>query len=92
MTTHKVSEDGIVNHLLSTYDNFYADLSGMSGYNALNRDKVYAKKFLIKNASKLLYGTDNFQLGLKQLLDSLNLSVDVYNRIYKENALNLVQN
>lgn len=86
-----VTEDGIVDHLLSEYDNFYADISGESGFNALNRDTGYAKKFLSKHYRKILYGTDNFELGLQPLLESLSLSSKAYEHIYSGNALSIVE-
>ncbi|RMH71962.1 MAG: hypothetical protein D6675_05450 [Gemmatimonadetes bacterium] len=88
--TGHIDQEGIICYLLTTYDNLYADLSGGSGYYALTRDPTFARTFLIRYATKLLYGTDNYQLGLKSFLDSLDLPANVYDRIYHQNAKQLI--
>jgi predicted TIM-barrel fold metal-dependent hydrolase len=82
-------EGGIICRLLSEYDNLYADISGPSGYTALARDPAFAKRFLTEYRNKILYGTDNFFMGLRPFLDSLKLSMECYRRIYGENAMGL---
>lgn len=89
----RVTGEGITCRLLSEHDNLYADLSGRSGFNALARDIPFARRFLSKYRHKILYGTDNLHhLGLKRLLDSLNLSEEISRSIYRENAERLVAN
>jgi hypothetical protein len=52
---NKIKDKGILCKLLSEYKNFYVDISGMSGYNAIDRDKDFTKKFLEKFSDKILY-------------------------------------
>ncbi|MGA2192857.1 MAG: amidohydrolase family protein [Nitrospirota bacterium] len=85
-----VTGEGITCRLLSQYGNLYADISAHSGYNALARDRGFARRFLSKYNRKILYGTDNYFLGLKNVLDSLGLPKDAYRRIYGENAAELI--
>jgi len=87
-----IVEKGIISILLEEYDNFFIDLSAGSGYNALTRDPDFTKRFLNKYYNKILYGTDNFSLGLKEFLDSLKLSKNKYKMIYGdgENAYNIL--
>lgn len=86
-----VASKGILWDLLEKYDNFYADLSGGSGFYALHRDRENAKQFLNKYYDKILYGTDNFNLGLDTLLDSLKLPHYKLQRIYGLNAQNILE-
>ena len=85
-----ITEEGITCKLLSKYKNLYADISGPSGYNAIARDKTFAKRFLTQNRKKILYGTDNYEIGLKKLLAGLALSKKTYSHIYCENAFNIL--
>ncbi|MBN2289764.1 MAG: hypothetical protein JXQ83_10565 [Candidatus Glassbacteria bacterium] len=85
-----VAGDGPVAGLLERYDNLYADLSGNSGFNALNRDHGYAARFLARFSHKILFGTDNFQLGLPELLESLKLAPAELDKIYGVNAVGLL--
>jgi predicted TIM-barrel fold metal-dependent hydrolase len=85
----RVVAGGITVKLMDEYDNLSADLSGYSGYRALTRDPEFARQFIIRHSGKLLYGTDNFFLGLKPFLESLKLPEGAARRIYGENALRL---
>ena len=78
--------EGIICRLLSQYENLYADISGFSGYNALTRDPKFTRYFISKYTNKILFGTDNQSLGLREFLDSLGLPVNTYRLIYGENA------
>ncbi|MGW8314433.1 MAG: amidohydrolase family protein [Bacteroidales bacterium] len=77
---------GVIDRLLEQYDNLFCDISGHSGFNALNRDKEKAKIFLQKHTSKVLYGTDNTRLPLMDLLHSFRLGNDIMDRILYRNA------
>ena len=44
--------------LLREHPNLYADMSGHVVVNVLNRDRKYAREFIIRNSDKLLFGTD----------------------------------
>ena len=48
----KFKSFGIIDALLENYDNFYCDISGKSGFNALNRDIDQTKIFLQKHFKK----------------------------------------
>jgi predicted TIM-barrel fold metal-dependent hydrolase len=83
--------EGITCRLLSQYENLYADLSGGSGINALTRDPKFAKYFISKYEHKILYGTDNFSIGLREFLDGLKLPEKTYKLIYGDNAVRLIK-
>lgn len=82
----EISEFGIIDSLLEKYDNFYCDISGTSGYNALNRDRDQSRVFLQKHALKVLFGTDNTRFPLEQLLESMNLGKETLENIFHRNA------
>lgn len=82
----KIKQFGIIDRLLEQYDNFYCDISGKSGYNALTRDPEKAKTFLEKHHSKLLFGTDNTGYDFDAMLASYRLPVDKMQNIYHKNA------
>lgn len=85
-----VENAGAVDRLLRDYPNLWADLSGRSAYNALARDPAFARNFLRRHAGKLLYGTDNFQLGLRGFLERAELPTAARRRIFHDNAAALV--
>ena len=90
-----VKSGGKVEYLLQTYDNVYADLSAGSGENALSRDPEYAKGFLERNSSKLLFGTDllrkSQKIEIHNILERMNLSEKAYERIFYKNAERLLK-
>ena len=53
-----VGEPGPIDRWLSEYPNLYGDLSAGSGYNALARDRDFAREFLRRHREKLLFGSD----------------------------------
>ncbi|MGM0648242.1 MAG: amidohydrolase family protein [Bacteroidota bacterium] len=81
-----IKKKGVSVRLLEEYDNLVADISGNSGYNALNRDREFSQWFLERFSHKLLYGTDNYMLRQRELLDSFHLPDDKYKMIMGENA------
>ena len=92
LTSHPkgpIKGEGIICRLLSQYDNLYADISGPSGKNALQRDPKFAQNFLHQFEKKILFGTDNCSIRLREFLDSLKLSKKTYRLIYGENALKI---
>ncbi|MFH1007972.1 MAG: amidohydrolase family protein [Candidatus Latescibacterota bacterium] len=85
-----VRKPGRVDYLMEHHPNLWADLSAMSGYNALARDRDYAKRFVEKHHRKLLFGTDYF-VGNKEayiigLLGGMGLSASIKKRIFRKNA------
>lgn len=85
-----VDHFGIIDRLLSTYDNFYCDVSGKSGFNALTRDREKAKLFLEKHDRKILFGTDNTGLDFEGLIESFQLPEEKMKKIFYENADSLI--
>lgn len=85
----KIRRPGIICRLLREYDNLFADISGRSGYGALVRDRIFARRFLSEHTGKLLYGSDNFFAGQRDFLNSLKLAPETYRRIYHDNAAEL---
>ena len=96
-----VQEEGSVPRLLRTYPNLYADISAMSGYNALTRDEPFGIRFLNEFQDKLLFGTDicfadeEGQLGhlglLRGLVGAGELSQEAFDKIASANALGLLK-
>jgi len=82
--------EGIVWRLLTDYPNLYADISALSGLNALTRDPLNARKFLSLFKDRILYGTDNFMRELGDFIHSLGLSQEAYKNIFGENASRLI--
>jgi Predicted metal-dependent hydrolase of the TIM-barrel fold len=86
----KVVAGGKLIEMMRLYPNLYCDLSARSGYNALSRDHEYAVKFLLEFQDRIMFGRDNFDDDLRQLLNRLGLPADVLAKIYSGNALRLV--
>jgi len=97
-----VKPNGLVDKILSENENVYADISATSGFNALNRDKEYAKFFLEKHRDKILFETDfpgidfrGGQYGVNglhlSLLESLGLKDQTLERIVFKNAEKLLK-
>lgn len=76
--------------MLEKHENFYCDLSGYSGYNALSRDLNATKEFMETLSSKLLFGTDNMNMGLHTLVNDLDLQSDLKDQIMFKNALRIL--
>ncbi len=53
-----VAAGGLTDRYLSDYPNMYGDLSAGSGLNALTRDEDFTRDFLVRQANKLLFGSD----------------------------------
>ena len=88
--TGDVAPGGALDRLLGKYPNLYADLSAGSGHNAIRRDLVFGHEFLIRNADKIMFGTD--YLAEKQVVKQFNLfreidlPEDVQAKIFRNNA------
>jgi len=101
-----VKEEGVVPKLMRRYPNLYGDLSAYSGFNALNRDRDYAVRFLNEFQDRLLFGTDvcvpdgkhictpdGKSLLAQLLLDfrrEKTISEKVFQKIARENAIKLL--
>ena len=85
--------DGSCERLLKTYTNLYADISCTTGRSIIGQDKKFAKEFFIRNADKLLFGSDSGYWSLRAtgggefaLIDELSLPADVEDKICRKNA------
>jgi uncharacterized protein len=85
--------DGTCDRLLQTYPNLYTDISCTVGRSAIGRDKKFAREFFIRNADKLLFGTDSgwWSVGKKpapefSLIYELHLPAEVVDKICRGNA------
>lgn len=89
-------QNGACDRQLQEHPNLYADMSGAVVMNVLNRDRKYAREFLIRNQDKLLWATDegwwSFADKDRQmnqhytLLEELDLPDEVRHKIYRGNA------
>lgn len=91
----KTTPGGAVERLIQEYPNMYGDLSAGSGANAITRDMDFGRKFLIRNADKLLFGTDTYAMDANlphfKLFKTLDLPKKVSAKICRENALKILQ-
>ena len=89
--------NGACDRQLQEHPNLYADMSGQVVVNVLNRDRKYAREFLIRNQDKILWATDegwwSFGNADRQMnqhytfLEELDLPDDVRRKIYRDNAI-----
>ncbi len=89
-------QNGSCDRQLQEHPNFYADMSGVVVMNELNRDRKYAREFLIRNQDKILWATDegwwSFMDKGRQMrqhytfLEELDLPDEVREKIYRGNA------
>jgi predicted TIM-barrel fold metal-dependent hydrolase len=86
-----VIKGGRLPELLRKYPNINCDMSGGSGLFALQRDTVFAKEFFDEFRDRLLFGRDCFSGDLQSFIDSLNLSDEILDKIYAENAERLIK-
>jgi len=56
--TEPPTPGGLTDRWLTTYPNFYADLSAGSGLNACERDTVFYSEFILRHEKRLIFGTD----------------------------------
>jgi predicted TIM-barrel fold metal-dependent hydrolase len=89
-------QNGACDRQLQEHPNLYADMSGTVVMSVLNRDRKYAREFLIRNQDKLLWATDegwwSFADKDRQmnqhytLLEELDLPDEVRQKIYRGNS------
>ena len=95
---YPVRAEGVLPRLFRQYPNLHGDLSAGSGHNALARDPDHGVKFLEEFQDRLLFGMDiccpgrepplpGFLTGLR---DSGKISEAIFNKIARENALELL--
>ena len=88
--------NGTCDRQLQEHPNLYADMSGHVVISVLNRDRKYAREFLIRNQDKILWATDegwwSFNKKESQMnqhytfLEELDLPDEVRQKIYRGNA------
>jgi hypothetical protein len=88
--------NGACDRQLQEHPNLYADMSGHVVVDVLNRDRKYAREFLIRNQDKILWATDEgwWSFGNKDrqmnrhytFLEELDLPDEVRHKIYRGNA------
>jgi uncharacterized protein len=85
--------DGTCDRLLQKFPNLYADISCTVSRSIIGRDKEFARAFFIRNADKLLFGTDSgwWSFGKQpvpefSLIDDLHLPAEVVDKICRGNA------
>jgi len=81
---------------LQEHPNLYADMSGAVVVQVLNRDRKYAREFIIRNQDKILWATDEgwWSFGNKDrqmnqhytFFEELDLPDEVRHKIYRDNA------
>jgi len=89
--------NGTCDRQLQEHPNLYADMSGAVVIDVLNRDRAYAREFLIRNQDKILWATDegwwSFSNREKHahrhytFLEELDLPDEVRRKIYRENSI-----
>jgi len=76
--------------LLRKYPNLYCDISANSGFNALNRDHVFAQEFIDEFQDKVIYARDLFGNQHQEFINTLNLPQKTLEKIFAKNAQGLI--
>jgi len=89
-----VQPGGAIDGLMDRFPNLYGDLSS-SGAHAMLRDRDFGKKFLIRRADRLLFGTDYYDLTQPEfpqfdLFEEFQLPEEVRRKIARGNAERLL--
>lgn len=89
--------DGSCDRQLQEHPNLYADLSGRAVMGFMNKDRAYAREFIIRHQDKILWATDEGWWSLsdkeKQMkehytfLEELDLPDDILRKLYRENSI-----
>jgi predicted TIM-barrel fold metal-dependent hydrolase len=92
--TGPVKPGGALDRLFDACPNLWGDLSAGSGAGAIARDRAFGRAFLIRRASRLLFGTDYLKPGQVvpqfELLASFELPAELRRAIERENATRLL--
>jgi predicted TIM-barrel fold metal-dependent hydrolase len=85
-----VAPGGAIDRLMDKYPNLYGEFSAGSGANSITRDLEFGRKFIIRRADRLLFGTDYLAVGQEisqfELFESMDLPAEVKTKLYRENA------
>lgn len=97
---YPLDEEGAVPRLMRQYPNLCGDLSAGSGCNALTRDPEYAVKFMTEFQDRLFFGLDicsppagipKLAAFLTGMRDSGKISLEIFNKIARGNAVRLLE-
>jgi len=96
-----LKREGSLQRLLREYPNLYADISAISGFNAISRDREYGVHFLKEFQDRILFGTDVCFADeegkmphlsfLKNLLSTKQISKSIFRKITCDNALTIMK-
>lgn len=87
--------DGSCDRMLQDYPNLYTEPSGGVMAALLNRDRGYTREFLIRNADKVMFGSDAGWWSIKDasaeelqfsIFEEIDLPDEVRTKIYRTNA------
>ena len=85
-----VTPGGAIDALMDRFPNIYGDLSAGSGVNAIARDMVFGREFVIRRADRLLFGTDYLAPEQKvaqfSLYHEMGLPEEVRAAVFRDNA------
>ncbi len=88
--TGPLAPGGSIDRLLARYPDLHADLSAGSGLNAFKRDLGYAREFVLKHRTKLIFGTDRFvKEEYPEMIDifrGMSLPHEVEHAVFRGNA------
>lgn len=91
----RITPGGAIDRLMDRYENLYADLSGMSGYNAMTRDPEFTPGFIERRWRRLLFGTDvcyaNERLPIIEWMRTTPMDEGVRQAISEDNAGKLLK-
>ncbi|MCD4824067.1 MAG: amidohydrolase family protein [Phycisphaerae bacterium] len=82
---------GAVTELLRKYENLHCDLSAGSGCNGLARDIEHAKEFVTEFQDRILFGRDYFDRAQLDVLEKLDLSDEIMDKVMHRNAEKLLE-
>lgn len=89
-----VAPGGAIDRLMAKYPNIYGEFSAGSGANAIRRDLEFGRRFILRRADRLMFGTDYLTPGQQiqqfELFEGLDLPQDVRAKLYRENARRLL--
>lgn len=86
-----VTPGGRLFELLRSYDNLHCDLSAGSAMTALNRDLEVTRELLIEFQDRVLFGRDDFGRVQMDLLEKLELSEEILDKVLLRNAERLIE-
>lgn len=90
-----IDSRGRIWELLAEYDNVYADVSTLAGWNALTRDEALGQAFLETHHDQIVFGTDYLYPGQRvphfELFDRFDLEREAWADIRYRNVESLLR-